>query len=432
LDECWACPDDYFTNSELNQAQLALNDNRAWMSNPAMIGDLTSTGITDGWFNDGGIFSYFRDLKPGMFEAFAEMAAKVRWCLFVDPVNAYRGSKVKIEAVLINHDALKPGRYPARFQVVGPKNTRVFEKSLDIEIPAHDKRPEPPFSQSVFAEEFTLDGPSGRYRFLATLEQGAPAAGGNVEFYAADRADMPAVSSEVVLWGEDAELGGWLSQQGIRVRQFAAGRPTVREVILACGRPPAPDTGRAFAELARRIARGSTVVFLQPDTLIDPDAARAKPPIALRWAPFPSNAKPSVGAVSTWFFRADFWAKEHPIFDGLPSGGIMNYVFYQDVFPKTAKGGARALVGLEPPLEAVSGALDTSSTYSSDLLMTVHTLCAGRFILNTLQIREGLGKTPAADRLLRNLLNFAARDVGKPEADLPSDFDAQLRAMGYL
>ena len=34
----------------------------------------------------------------------------------------------------------------------------------------------------VFSEDVVIDGPPGKYRFLATFEQGAAAAGGEVEF----------------------------------------------------------------------------------------------------------------------------------------------------------------------------------------------------------------------------------------------------------
>ena len=64
-------------------------------------------------------------------------------------------------------------------------------------------------------------------------------------------------------------------------------------------------------------------------------------------------------------------------------------------------------------------------------MLSVHQLGAGRFILNTLRIREHLGTDPAADRLLVNLLRYASRDQQQPLADLPADFDAQLQAMGY-
>jgi hypothetical protein len=61
----------------------------------------------------------------------------------------------------------------------------------------------------------------------------------------------------------------------------------------------------------------------------------------------------------------------------------------------------------------------------------VYELGAGRFILNTLDIAPNLGAQPAAERLLRNMLKYAARDAEKPLADLPADLEKQLQAMGY-
>ena len=42
-----------------------------------------------------------------------------------------------------------------------------------------------------------------------------------------------------------------------------------------------------------------------------------------------------------------------------------------------------------------------------------------------------LGVDPVAERLLRNMLNYAARDLDQPLADLPADFDQQLQSIGY-
>ena len=39
---------------------------------------------------------------------------------------------------------------------------------------------------------------------------------------------------------------------------------------------------------------------------------------------------------------------------------------------------------------------------------------------------------PAAERLLRNMLNYAGREVDKPLAELPADFAAKLKAIGYV
>ncbi len=55
----------------------------------------------------------------------------------------------------------------------------------------------------------------------------------------------------------------------------------------------------------------------------------------------------------------------------------------------------------------------------------------GRFVFNTLLIRENLGTDPVAELLLRNLLNYAARGLDKPLAELPADLDEQLNSIGY-
>jgi hypothetical protein len=88
-------------------------------------------------------------------------------------------------------------------------------------------------------------------------------------------------------------------------------------------------------------------------------------------------------------------------------------------------------MGQDPPAEAVAGAIKASQDYSSGLMVAVYPLGASRFILNTLLIRENLGSHPAAERLLRNLLRYAALNLAQPVADQPADFEAQLKSIGY-
>ena len=63
--------------------------------------------------------------------------------------------------------------------------------------------------------------------------------------------------------------------------------------------------------------------------------------------------------------------------------------------------------------------------------MAVYRLRAGRFVLNTLHIREHLGRQPVAERLLRNMLRFAAQETTQPPAALPPDFAETLKTFGY-
>ena len=204
----------------------------------------------------------------------------------------------------------------------------------------------------------------------------------------ADRPEeMPAVKTEVVLAGDDAELARWLHNHGICCRPLVVGDAASREVILVSKTPP------AFEELWRRVERGATAVFLSPDVLRKGDQP-------LGWLPLAN--KGTTTPIRGWLYLKDEWAKRHPIFDGLPAGGLMDYTFYREIIPDTV------LAGQDPPAEAVAGAIKASQDYSSGLMLAVYESGAGRFILNTLLIGENLGANPTAERLLRNLLNYAA------------------------
>ena len=415
LDEIYARPEDFFMESlkkMAGQRTLGLN---AIRSNPNIVGH-SLTGAIDHVMCGEGLTTLFRELKPGTIDAIYDAWAPLRWCLFAEPVHIARGAEVHLEAVLANEDVLAPGEYPVRLQVVGPEQTRILDRTIRVTIPERQSEAEPPLARLCFAEDVVVDGPSGKYRFLATFQRGAAAAGGQAEFYVTDPAEMPAVEGEVVLWGDDPGLAQWLAEHGIRTRPFFPAAARQREVILVSGTPAAPGGAEAFGELARRIARGSTVVFLSPEVFAQGDRPTAWLPLARKGTVLPIHG---------WLYLKDEWAKRHPIFEGLPSGGLMDYAYYREIIPDAV------WIGQDPPAEAVAGAIKASQDYASGLMVAVYMLGEGRFVLNTLRIRENLDLHPAAERLLRNMLRYAARDAGKPLAELPSDFEEQLITMGF-
>jgi beta-galactosidase/beta-glucuronidase len=434
--ECFGRPEDYFMQCLKKMAGQRLLGLNAIRSNPNNVG-YSLTGTIDQGLTAEGLTTTFRELKPGTIDALFDGFAPLRWCLFVEPVNLYRGTTIRLEAVLANEDMLIPGDYPVRLEAFGPNATKAFERKIIVHIP--DSKKNPPFALPVFSEDVVADWPSGKYRFVATFERGGAAAGREAEFYVADPAEMPPVETEVVLWGEDEELTKWLTDHNIRVRQFTPlQNPTLlnsevnkvwfcngvtsvpqiaREVIIVSKKPVAPGNAEVFQELARHIARGSTAIFLSPDVFKKGDN-----PISF----VPLQNKGTLSVIIGHIYLKDEWAKRHPIFDGLPAGGLMDYTFYREILPDVV------WAGQDPPAEVVAGAIKASQDYSSGLLVSVYNLGAGRFILNALRILENLGRDPVAERLLRNMLRYAASDVERPLANLPSDFDAQLKAIGYL
>jgi hypothetical protein len=415
LGDTFASPETFFQASLARMGRQRLLGLNAIRANPRVIGH-SVTGTVDQANTGEGLFTTFRELKPGTVDSVFDGWYPLRWCLFVEPVNVYRKTPVRLEAVLANEDALAPGKYPARIEVVGPGASRVFARSITVTIPEPRKGAEPPFAMPVFSEEVVIDGPPGKYALHATFEKGAAAAGRETEFYVDDAAGMPPVRQEVVVWGQDPELVKWLGERGVRVRPFAE-PPKARELILVARTPAGQGDEAAFAELAQRIARGSAVVFLSPSVFAKKGQPTAFVPLA---------NKGSLTSLPSWLYHKDEWAKKHPIFEGLPCGGLMDYTFYREIIPDVA------WTGQDPPPEAVAGATNTSVDYAAGLLVSVHELAAGRFLLNTLQVRENLGQNPVAERLLRNMLNHMARDLDKPLAPLPDDFNRQLQSIGYL
>ena len=408
-------PEDYFEACLAKMAGQRLIGLNAIRANPNCVG-YSLTGTVDQGMTGEGLTTTFRELKPGTFEALFDGFAPLRWCLFAELVNVYRNTSVRLDAVLANEDALSPGEYPVRVEVVGPGQARVFQKRLTVTIPDTDTMPEPSFAMPVFSEEVVIDGPPGQYRFLATFDERAAAAGRAAVFHVDDPADMPPVEVEVVLWGEDSQLQQWLAEGGIRTRPFGPEPAGAREVILVSRTPQAPGDMEAFRELVRRIARGSTVVFLCPEVF-----RRGDNPVG--WLPL--NKKGTLAVMRSWVYLKDEWTKQHPIFDGLPAGGLMDLTFYRELIPD------QVWAGQEPPAEVVAGAINTSQAYSSGLLVAVYKLGAGRFVLNTLAIREQLDRHPAAERILRNMLRYAAQEMDKPPTELPADFPERLKNIGY-
>ena len=167
------------------------------------------TGTQDQGLTGEGLTTTFRELKPGTVDAMFDAFAPLRWCLFVEPVQVYRGRKARLEAVLANEDVLAPGDYPVRFQIVGPRKPRRSSTER-----SRSTSPIRRASRSRFAIPVVRRGRRdrravGQVPFSRHVSEGRrPPAGGEVEFYVADPAEMPTVDTEVVLWGDDA---GWPS-----------------------------------------------------------------------------------------------------------------------------------------------------------------------------------------------------------------------------
>ena len=199
----------------------------------------------------------------------------------------------------------------------------------------------------------------------------------------------------VSVWSDDPALADWLTGHGVVLAPFDPTAPA--KVILVSDKPAAGNPDDAWAALHGAIRAGSTAVFLAPSVF-----QQGEDPLAR----LPLEQKGQLKPIGGWLYLKDEWARNHPIFDGLPAGGLLDYRFYREIIPDFV------FADFPPPQEAVAGAIKTSQAYDSGLLTAVYAAGEGRVVLNTLRIRELLGQHPVADRLILNLVRFAATKPG--------------------
>ena len=400
FDDVYAFPEDMLRESQrLHARQRALGFDLI-RANPRLNG-FNLTGMLDHALTGEGLWTFFREWKQGTFDAVADGWSPLRWCLLADVTHAYAGRAITLEASLANENALKPGEYPARFRLLGPRGV-VWEKAVVVSIPEPAQLAVP-----VLRETIQLDGPAGEYTFAASLERGGSPAAGRLKLHLSDANALPTLDGDVAVWGIEPSAVQWLGARGLRCATLFATAQQQDGLILV-GLPSETErTPARMAELMGRLADGATVIFLNPAVFRKGEDSTAYLPLAHRGTTY---------AATDWLYHKECVSRRHPVFDGLQAPGIMDWDYYGPVVPH------EIYEGLDAPQEMIAASFAVghhryATGYAWGLLMGVYRHGSGVLILSTPNMLENLNAHPAADRLLINLIRhaqgakFAAKNI---------------------
>jgi hypothetical protein len=418
MEGAYPFPEDFLRDSQRWMARHRLLGFNLIRSNPKLCG-FNLTGMLDHVMTGEGVWGFWRDWKPGVMDAMRDGWAPLRWCLFVNPTHAYSGRPLKVEAALANEGILRAGDYPVRFRISGPGGIE-WERRARARIPQPEAEEDGPLSVPVLAEEISLPAPAGVYHLVADMEQGGSPSGRRVEFYLSDIASLPRMSRTVTVWGIEEPAQSWLEARGVMCEPLGGTSPSRREIILVGDLSKGGAEEEKWRELARRMTRGSVVIFLAHAAF-----QRENDPMAM----LPLARKGRCYRFNDWLYHKECVAKAHPIFAGLQGPGIMNWYYYGPLIPHDL------FDGQDSPDEVFAAAFaagySTPGGYASGILLGSYRFGEGRFIVNTFPVLQNLDAHPAADRLLYNMVGYAATFASQPVADLPFNFEAQLRTIGY-
>ena len=417
FDQVYADVEDMLRDSQRLHARQRLLGFDLLRANPQICG-YNLTGMLDHGMTGEGVWTFWREWKPGAFEALSDGWAPLRWCLFSRPLHQYVGRPLAIEAVLANEDVLAPGDYPCRYRLIGPAGV-AWERRHWLHLPTAGAGGEPPLAVEAVRADVTIDGPPGSYQFAAVMERGGAPAGGRLNLRLSPPLARVKVGASVLTWGLAPPVVAWLAAHGIVSQPLAAAAATGREVILIGGAEEHRDDLEGWRGLMTRVAQGACAIFLEPGAF-----TRGADPVG--WLPL--TPKGQCNEVWDWLYHKECVAKRHPVFAELPSGGILDWDVYGPVIAK------RQFSGQAVPDEVVAAAFalgyPCAGGYYSGIVLGAYRFLGGHFVLNTLRLLEHLDQHPAADRLLVNLLAWGAQRARRPAVRPRRDLLRHLAAVG--
>jgi hypothetical protein len=315
----------------------------------------------------------------------------LRWCLFVDPLHAYAGRPLTIEAVLANENALRPGDYPVTLRIARSGGGMVWERPCTVSIPESQGSAPQPLAVPAFSETLDAGLPAGEYVLGAHLERGGTPAADRLRFRVSAPVERPSFVTQAAHVGLDARTQAWLADHGVRCHAFTANDPA--GLVLVGDHPPAEgawDAVRAAADA------GASVVFLSARPFLNPQQGAAGTPL---------GSEVSAIEAQNWLYHKDFVAKRHPAFEGLQAGGLLDFSYYDQVITPVVFACRRLPDDIAAAAFAVG--YPCPGGYQGGIVVGAYRWGRGRVVLNSLRVMENLDSNPAADRLMMNLTRWA-------------------------
>ncbi len=145
------------------------------------------------------------------------------------------------------------------------------------------------------------------------------------------------------------------------------------------------------------------------------------------WLPLANKGR--VYEFNDWLYHKECVAKPHPVFAGLQGSGILDWDYYGPVLPHYL------FDGQDTPAEVIAAAFaagySTPGGYASGVLAWFLQIWSRPVFCQYLSILENIDAHPAADRLLLNLIQYAAASVQGPAVHFAGGFRPRLAEIGY-
>lgn len=390
----------------------------AMRSNPAVGGYAITCFHDSNAFEVDGVVDFWRKDRKKAYYAMKAINQPLNLVVHCTPHNLRSGEQVKIKVTLVNEHILT-GTQELRMEVLSPSEKTVFQEKRTFKSR--------PWVTLLLQRNVKISGLSGCYRIRAEVgDVGASSVHKENCINVIHADDMRFPERPFMLFDPQGRLRPFLKKRGIGFVDFTTEpkEPGVIVIPAFTNLWKQPQEFVKFIWLFNLIRRGCTVIFLGLPTESFQDlaaegqamaGANTGPFLQLSgasvWQIFPfMEAGSSMGRVwaYSWGLRAPVSGTcvvDHPIFEGLPTGCLMDRD-YANIVPRYN------IKTSVVPTETVGQAVQ------------VFTHGKGKIILSSLNIIPFLGKDAFSENILSNMVRYADEKLPEKLArSLPQDLE---------
>lgn len=370
--------DDFLKESQRINAQDRYRFFNVVRSNPTLNG-YSLTGLLDHGMCGEGLWSYWRKMKPEMFDAVSDGWSRLRFCMFATE-NSYTDSEIELECVLASEGVLESGEYTADFAIVGDSGV-VCSFSHTFNLKKED------FVTPVFKKKIILDVPTGKYTLSARLDKGAPS-GDKLFFYVTNKKDVKKIFDTVYVKGLKEETKELLRDRGLCLKDYNG----ETDGVILLGDVLKEDVEKAILSAKT----GAKVAIINYETFYKEGVLQA----------LEYSDDLQINRKRDWLYHKEYVITKTPVFDGF-AVGLVDAVRFGQTFPHNAFETQKIPDDIICP-GFQTGYHGENMSYGQYWSIFGYNKEKGKVLLSTFDIENNLAN-PVSGAILTNIVDFLAK-----------------------
>lgn len=351
-------------------------------SNPNLCG-ISLTGLLDHSICGEGLWTLFREFKPGMADVLQDGFSPLRWNLILSAPSVRKGDPLTVQASIASEDVLPVGQsYVVRAGILGGNGECYDVRSYSFTVTTEQAKRMviPVFTDSWDTESLA----AGEYEFKAEVLTGADVAGGVRTFHVCPKAHS-ITGRTVYVSGISEENHQKIAGLGFSVRPLS--EYTDNGVILAGW---VDEKNRDH--LASLLTKGAHILALH---------ASADESVLL----LPESRRPVLGTEWDWLYHREFFLRPGtPFFTGMRTG-LADARLYTGLLTPNAFNANGTQIPDETDSFAFITGYHKDPGFFGGFKLGSYCVGCGKLTLNTFQLLEICDQVPYAAQMLVNLLD---------------------------